>query len=98
MKTDLIGKVAVITGASTGFGRGIATALAAEGALIVVSDIQEAASPTGFDEEPSLTTAQLIEKRGGKRASTKEKFNKRAHRRALISPPLVPALPLPPSI
>jgi NAD(P)-dependent dehydrogenase (short-subunit alcohol dehydrogenase family) len=66
VQTDLIGKVVVVTGASTGFGRGIATRLAAEGALIVVGDIQEAASSSGFDEEPKLTTVQLIEKRGGK--------------------------------
>lgn len=66
MQTDLKDKVAVITGGSTGFGRGIAVRLAAEGAQIVVGDLQEAANPQGFDEEPHLTTVQLIEKRGGK--------------------------------
>lgn len=66
MDMDLRDKVVVITGASTGFGRGIATRMAEEGAVVVVSDIQEQASSAGFDEEPALTTAQLIAKRGGR--------------------------------
>lgn len=66
MDTDLKGKVAVVTGASTGFGRAIAVALAAEGVQVVISDIQETANAGNFDEEPELTTVALIEKRGGK--------------------------------
>lgn len=36
---ELTGKVAIVTGASTGIGRAAAMALAAEGAVVVVSDI-----------------------------------------------------------
>ncbi len=50
-----------------------------------MSDIQEAASPTGFDEEPSLTTAQLIEKRGGKAIYQKCNVIKRDQVAALIA-------------
>ena len=38
----LKGKVAIVTGASSGFGRGIAMAYAAQGASVVVSDVHEA--------------------------------------------------------
>ena len=34
-------KVVVVTGASSGFGRGIAKACAAQGAKVVVSDVHE---------------------------------------------------------
>ena len=59
------GKVAVITGGSTGFGRAIAVAYAREGANIVVGDVEERPAPGNFDERPELTTAALIEEAGG---------------------------------
>jgi NAD(P)-dependent dehydrogenase (short-subunit alcohol dehydrogenase family) len=56
MSGELTGKVALITGAASGIGRATALLLAANGAAIVVADIQEA----GGGE-----TVQLIEAAGG---------------------------------
>lgn len=58
-------KAVIITGASSGFGRGIAKACAAEGAKVVVSDAHENPSTGGFEDDPSLTTVQAIQKAGG---------------------------------
>ena len=43
MKGRLFGRAAFVTGASRGIGRGIAQALANEGASVVVADIEAAA-------------------------------------------------------
>jgi NAD(P)-dependent dehydrogenase (short-subunit alcohol dehydrogenase family) len=56
MSGELMGKVALITGAASGIGRATALLLAAKGAAIVVADIQEA----GGKE-----TVELIEAAGG---------------------------------
>ena len=57
----LEGKVALITGAARGIGRGIALCLAEEGADIVVNDI----SPTaGTDVEDAQSTAAAVEDLG----------------------------------
>ena len=42
MNTTLAGKVALVTGAASGIGRGCALALAGEGATLIVADIDEA--------------------------------------------------------
>lgn len=59
-------KVYVVTGASTGFGRGIAVALAREGACVVLADLTEQAAPGNYDERSDLATAELIEEVGGR--------------------------------
>lgn len=51
------GKVAFITGAGGGLGRGVAIAFAKEGASVVVTD---------FSEKANRETARLIEEAGGK--------------------------------
>ncbi|MDE2832818.1 MAG: 3-oxoacyl-ACP reductase FabG [Gemmatimonadota bacterium] len=60
-------RVAIVTGASSGIGRGIALALAREGAHVAVADIQEAPKK-GIYHDTDLTTSTVeeIEKRGGK--------------------------------
>ncbi len=58
-------KVAIITGASSGLGRGIAVALARSGARVVVADITEQTRAGNFDEAGELTTVDLIRRDGG---------------------------------
>lgn len=65
MHISLEGKVAVVTGASSGFGRGIAVALARSGAKVCVVDVTENVAPGNFDERPDLATARLIAEEGG---------------------------------
>lgn len=65
MSQRLSGKVAVITAASTGFGRGMAVLFARHGARVVIGDLKEETTAGNFDERPELTTAALIEQSGG---------------------------------
>jgi NAD(P)-dependent dehydrogenase (short-subunit alcohol dehydrogenase family) len=61
----LNGKVAVVTGSSSGFGRGIAQAFAAEGAKIVCSDIRREADSNGFENDINKPTDEVIRINGG---------------------------------
>jgi glucose 1-dehydrogenase len=58
-------RVALVTGSSSGNGRGIALRLAAEGASVLCCDVRSDPRPKGFDEEPEVPTHALIEQRGG---------------------------------
>lgn len=64
----LIGKVAIITGAGQGIGRMIAMRLAAEGASVVIGDV---------NTETAWETAQEIETKGGNAVSIKLDVTKR---------------------
>ena len=68
MNLSLVDKVAVVTGASTGLGRGIAVAFARSGAKVVVGDLNEHPPAGSFDDDPGLTTAELITQAGGEAA------------------------------
>ena len=70
MTKKLAGKVAVVTGASKGIGAGIAKALAAEGARVVVN---YASSKTGADN-----AVAEIKKQGGEAVAVKGDMSKQA--------------------
>ena len=59
MSKVLAGKIAVVTGASSGIGRAIAASFAAEGALVVIADVVEAPLEGGE------STLELILRSGG---------------------------------
>lgn len=61
----LAGKVAIVTGSSSGLGRAIAQAYAREGAHVVCSDLQPGAREV-IESETSANTDDLIRKDGGK--------------------------------
>jgi len=58
-------RVAVVTGSSSGNGRAIALALAAEGARVVCSDIRREARQGGYHTDPDIATDDLIRQHGG---------------------------------
>src|SRR5260221_4837859 len=61
----LDGKVAVVSGAGRGIGRGFALELAKEGAKVVVNDVGSDVNGRGTAEDPAFTVCQEIEKDGG---------------------------------
>ena len=65
MANRLKDKVAVITGAGRGIGRGEALALASEGARIVVNDLGGGPDGTGASNSPADEVVAEIKKRGG---------------------------------
>ena len=61
----LLNKIAVITGASSGLGRAIATTFAAHGAIVVCADLQPVAQ-VHIKEEDVKATHEVILETGGK--------------------------------
>lgn len=61
----LDGKVALVTGSSSGMGRGISLGLAEQGVSVVCCDLKPEANPAGFEKDLDITTADLINKQGG---------------------------------
>src|SRR5919109_3955679 len=61
----LDGKVAIVTGAARGIGRGEALLLAAEGASVVVNDVGGEWDGTGTDDRPAQQVVDEITAAGG---------------------------------
>ena len=66
MGNRLENKVAVVTGSSSGNGRAIALALAAEGAVLVCSDIRREAREGGYETDIRTPTDDVIRANGGR--------------------------------
>jgi NAD(P)-dependent dehydrogenase (short-subunit alcohol dehydrogenase family) len=65
MANIVAGKVAIVTGAARGIGRGIALLMAQEGAKVVVCDIGASLDGAGTDAGPAQEAVDEIKKAGG---------------------------------
>src|SRR5712691_8059367 len=72
MGERLARKVAVVTGAGRGIGRGIALLLAAEGAAVVVNDLGGGTDGSGASSTPADEVVATIKRQGGQAVANYE--------------------------
>lgn len=84
MSRRLEGKVAAITGSSSGVGRAIALAYAREGAFVVCSDLHPTAR-AGAKAEKDIATHELIKSQGSKSVFIKTDVTVSAEIEALVA-------------
>ena len=80
----LDGKVAIVTGAGRGVGRGEAIELAAEGAKVVVNDLGGSSTGEGADKTPAEEVAQVIRDRGGEAVANYDDVSDWAGAKSLV--------------
>ncbi len=80
----LDGKVAVVTGAGHGVGRGEALELAGQGAKVVVNDLGGSVSGEGADKRPAEEVAELIRSQGGEAVANYDDVADFAGGRAIV--------------
>ncbi len=68
----LEGKVALVTGAGRGIGRGVALLLAKEGASVVVNDLGASLDGQGVDTGPAASVVNEIKAAGGNAVANTE--------------------------
>lgn len=80
MSPRLAGRIAIVTGASSGIGRAIALAYAQEGASVMCADL----NLTSSEDEQSKPTHEVIIGRTGKAAFIKTDVTNESEIKALI--------------
>jgi NAD(P)-dependent dehydrogenase (short-subunit alcohol dehydrogenase family) len=76
--------VAAVTGSSSGNGRAIAVALAAEGATVLCADLKKGALKEGYEKDRDFDTDELIRKQGGKALYLKADAQKAADMQEIV--------------
>src|SRR5256885_17065210 len=82
----LDGRTALVTGAGRGIGRGIAMALAAEGAKVVVNDLGAKLDGEGIDTSPADVVVREIKELGGTAAANHGSVADLGQAHALVDP------------
>jgi len=85
MAGQLEGRVAVVTGSSSGNGRAIALALARQGASVVCSDIRKSALAGGYEPDINVETEAVINNAGGRAVFIAADASKSADMQQLVA-------------